>query len=79
MSQSGAETTQTSKLINYDKEPIHIPGSIQPHGILFVLEEPQLKILQLSSNTLDVICFYPDELLNKNLKHLLDATQIDAI
>jgi len=79
MSQSGAETTQTSKLINYDKEPIHIPGSIQPHGILFVLEEPQLKILQLSSNTLDVIGFYPDELLNKNLKHLLDATQIDAI
>lgn len=33
-------------LTNCDKEPIHIPGSIQPHGILFVLQEPQLKILQ---------------------------------
>jgi light-regulated signal transduction histidine kinase (bacteriophytochrome) len=29
-----------------DREPIHIPGSVQPHGILFVLSEPDLIIEQ---------------------------------
>ncbi len=31
-------------------EPIHIPGSIQPHGLLFVLEEPELLVSQASAN-----------------------------
>ncbi|NWE80211.1 ATP-binding protein [Pseudomonas yamanorum] len=31
-------------------EPIHIPGSIQPHGLLMTLSEPALEILQASSN-----------------------------
>jgi chemotaxis family two-component system sensor kinase Cph1 len=34
-------------LNNCDKEPIHIPGLIQPHGILMVLEEPKLNIIQM--------------------------------
>ena len=32
------------------REPIHIPGSIQPHGLLLALEEPSLRCLQVSSN-----------------------------
>lgn len=31
-------------------EPIHIPGSIQPHGLLLTLSEPALEIQQASSN-----------------------------
>ena len=31
-------------------EPIHIPGSIQPHGLLLTLSEPALEILQTSTN-----------------------------
>jgi two-component system, chemotaxis family, sensor kinase Cph1 len=31
-------------------EPIHIPGSIQPHGCLFVLAPDTLRIRQLSAN-----------------------------
>jgi chemotaxis family two-component system sensor kinase Cph1 len=34
-----------------DKEPIHIPGSIQPHGLLLVLDPVQLTILQASGNS----------------------------
>ncbi len=30
------------------QEPIHIPGRIQPHGLLFVLEDPSLVVLQAS-------------------------------
>ncbi|RYZ75381.1 MAG: hypothetical protein EOP04_33390, partial [Proteobacteria bacterium] len=36
---------------NCDQEPIHIPGFIQAHGILFALSEPALTILQASDNT----------------------------
>lgn len=33
-----------------EREPIHIPGSIQPHGILFVLDPVDLTVLQASRN-----------------------------
>lgn len=38
-------------LSNCDREPIHIPGKIQSHGCLLVLQEPELIILQASCNT----------------------------
>ncbi len=37
-------------LSNCDREPIHLSGAIQPHGVLFVLSVPDLAILQLSAN-----------------------------
>lgn len=38
-----------------DHEPIHIPGSIQPHGILFTLVEPSLAIAQSSVNAVELL------------------------
>jgi two-component system, chemotaxis family, sensor kinase Cph1 len=35
--------TQEVDLTNCDREAIHIPGAIQPHGILLVLQEPFYK------------------------------------
>lgn len=32
------------------REPIHLPGAIQPHGVLLVLAEPELIVLQASVN-----------------------------
>jgi len=66
-------------LTNCDKEQIHIPGSIQPHGLLLVLEESQLKIVQVSNNTFDFLGLYPYELLGKQLEELLDIEQISFI
>ncbi|MFC0407188.1 ATP-binding protein [Roseomonas elaeocarpi] len=37
-------------LTNCDREPIHIPGSIQPHGLICALSEPELSILSVSAN-----------------------------
>lgn len=34
-----------------DREPIHIPGSIQPHGVLLAATTPDLVIVQASANT----------------------------
>jgi chemotaxis family two-component system sensor kinase Cph1 len=66
-------------LTNCDREPIHIPGLIQPHGILFVLQEPDFTILQVSNNTFDIIGHHPQELLNKPLMSLLSSSQINLI
>ena len=37
-------------LSNCEREQIHLAGSIQPHGALLVLAEPELSIVQTSSN-----------------------------
>lgn len=37
------------------REPIQIPGSIQPHGVLFVLRPSDLKITQVSENLRELL------------------------
>lgn len=32
-------------LTDCDREPIHIPGSIQPHGLMLVVEQPDLSVV----------------------------------
>lgn len=64
-----------------DREPIHIPGSIQPHGILVVLADPDRSVLQVSENTADLLGPSPAEVLGKPLERLLGAEparQIEA-
>jgi light-regulated signal transduction histidine kinase (bacteriophytochrome) len=78
-SQSENVISETVDLTNCEREPIHIPGAIQPHGVLLVLEEPELKILQMSNNTYELISRQPEELLNTPLKDLLGSRQIDFI
>lgn len=37
-------------LSNCEREQIHLAGSIQPHGVLLLLREPDLRIVQASAN-----------------------------
>lgn len=71
--------TQTVDLTNCDREPIQIPGLIQPHGVLLVLQEPDLKIVQVSNNALALLRQQPQELLGKPLLNLLAPKQVNAI
>ncbi|BAY33601.1 multi-sensor signal transduction histidine kinase [Nostoc carneum NIES-2107] len=66
-------------LTNCDREPIHIPGSIQPHGMLFALTEPELTLVQVSQNTDEILGIAATELINQPLSCLLDAQQIDFL
>lgn len=63
-------------LTNCEKEQIHIPGAIQPHGVLLALKEPELTILQISNNTFHFFGIDPQELLNQPLSRLLDEEQV---
>ena len=40
-------------LTDCDREPIHIPGTIQPYGVLLALAEPALTVAQVSENVGD--------------------------
>ena len=40
---------------NCDREQIHIPGSIQPHGCLLALEPGDLRILHVGGDTLGLL------------------------
>lgn len=64
---------------NSDYEAIHIPGAIQPHGILLVLQKPELKIIQVSNNTFNIFGVRPQEILGQNLDCLFDRQQIKSI
>ena len=38
-------------LTNCDREPIHLAGSVQPHGVLLLVREPELAVVQASANS----------------------------
>ncbi|MBD2361039.1 GAF domain-containing protein [Anabaena minutissima FACHB-250] len=59
--------------------PIHLSSQVQPHGVLLVLEEPELKILQVSNNTWDILGINAESVLQKKLEDLLDSFQVERI
>ncbi|MBW4582257.1 MAG: GAF domain-containing protein [Tildeniella nuda ZEHNDER 1965/U140] len=72
-------TSQPIDLTNCDREPIHIPGQIQPHGVLLALQVPQLTILQVSQNTGFWLGLAPDALLGQPLSTLFSDAQVEQI
>lgn len=49
------------------REPIHIPGAVQPHGVLLALAEPSLTIVQASRSAGDLLGIDAEELLDADL------------
>ncbi|AFY57098.1 bacteriophytochrome (light-regulated signal transduction histidine kinase) [Rivularia sp. PCC 7116] len=62
------------------KEPvINLNSKIQNHGVLIVLQEPELNILQVSRNAASMLDCPIETLLETNLEDLLDPYQIVRI
>jgi two-component system, chemotaxis family, sensor kinase Cph1 len=62
-------------LDNCAREPIHIPGSIQPRGVLAVVREPDFVISQVSANVADLLGVPVDDVLGKHLSALVGPEQ----
>jgi diguanylate cyclase (GGDEF)-like protein len=62
-------------LSNCAREPIHIPGLIQPHGLLLVLEGTRLVIRQASNNAAELVGIPADGLVDHPLEDLLGKEQ----
>lgn len=59
-------------LTNCDREPIHIPGHIQPHGFLVALDPETLTIQKLSANIAEYFAAEPGALIGLPLQTLED-------
>ncbi|MBM6596561.1 HWE histidine kinase domain-containing protein [Microvirga pudoricolor] len=63
-------------LTNCDREPIHIPGAIQPHGCLLVCTLPDWTIAHASLNAPDILKRPLEEILNVTLEGVLPAKTV---
>ena len=66
-------------LTDCDREPIHIPGTIQPFGVLFVLAEPALTVTQVSENVGDHLPLRVEDVLGQPLSTIMDPASVDEV
>lgn len=72
-------TAKNVDLSNCDREQIQFPGAILPHGVLLVVREPELTILQTSRNAEIEFGVGLDDLLNHTLDTLVDGSNLKAL
>lgn len=60
-------------LTTCDREPIHIPGSIQPHGVLLVVDRQDLSVEQVAGDATSLIGINPQQVIGMRLAAILDA------
>jgi len=66
-------------LTNCDREPIHVPGHVQPFGTVFALNPDDFTILQVSENVAERFGIAPADLLGCGVGDLLSEEQVAAL
>ncbi|HYH74115.1 MAG TPA: SpoIIE family protein phosphatase [Nocardioides sp.] len=66
-------------LSNCEREPIHIPGSIQPRGVLLAVSDPHFVVEQVSENLADLVGTPWREALGRPLDQVLGEGPAGAI
>ncbi len=69
-----AENTSVATIENCEDEPIHIPGSIQPHGFLLAVDKKTANVELCSANTDVFLSAAPEHILRKNYTETLPAS-----
>ncbi len=72
-------TVNPPDLAGCSREPIHIPGSIQPHGVLIVLAEHDFAVRQISENARTLLDLEPGLQAPRKLIDLLGADHCSTI
>jgi light-regulated signal transduction histidine kinase (bacteriophytochrome) len=70
---------QPITLTNCDREPIHIPGAIQPYGFLLCLDEQSHRVAYASENTIALLGLEPSELVGEGLGRLLSPEAVAEV
>lgn len=73
------ESTEKVDFTNCDREPIHVPNAIQPHGLLLILSETDFRILGVSQNTQSLLGIAAAALIERPLAEFVDRDTIDAM
>lgn len=72
-------TPDAVDLTNCEREPIHIPGAIQPFGVLLAVQEPDFTIVRVSGNLDTYSDATPKTVLGESLTMLLANKTVDAL
>jgi light-regulated signal transduction histidine kinase (bacteriophytochrome) len=72
-------TEPAGDLTTCDREPIHIPGAIQPHGVLLALDEPALTIAQVSENVGELAQVRTEDVLGRPLGDVLGEAAAEQV
>ncbi|SEL71587.1 Bacteriophytochrome (light-regulated signal transduction histidine kinase) [Bosea lupini] len=69
----------TVDLTNCDREPIHIPGSIQPHGCMLVCDEEAVVIRRHSLNAADFLGLPEGNLVGRRLEEVMGGQPVHEL
>ena len=63
-------------ITNCDREPIHIPGSVQPHGALLAVDPKLLRVVQAGGDTGRIFGAEPFEIIGESIMSLFPADRV---
>ena len=66
-------------LTTCDREEIHVPGSIQPHGVLLVVNLDDLVVVQYAGNTALLLGIEPGQTLGRRLPDLFEEPMLASL
>ena len=66
-------------LTTCDREPIHIPGSIQPHGVLLVIDRQDLTVEQMAGDSALLLGIDPPFVLERAVSALFEPETAEFI
>jgi len=70
---------QEINLTSLKQPSIHVLTQIQPHGVVLILQESDLTILQVSRNSSTALGIVAEQLLGRSLDSILDPFQFDRL
>ena len=73
------DIAKQADLTNCDREPIHIPGAILPHGVLIVVDLETFNVLQVAGDTKALIGIGHSEMLGQSLETMLRPDQMEML
>lgn len=79
MTDTNIKFANVTNLSELERQAIHTSSLIQPHGIVLVLEETELTIVQVTTNCYYAFGISAQEMIGKTLEELFDPFQVDII
>ncbi|MCA3264170.1 MAG: GAF domain-containing protein [Telmatospirillum sp.] len=64
---------------NCDREQIHIPGAILPHGAMLVIDNATLEVLQIAGDTAGLLGVAHADLLGRSIADIFKAQQVEHL
>lgn len=77
--ESDTSSPPTVTLDNCEREAIHVPGAIQPHGMLLACDAASLEVLAASANCHSFLGRHAAELVGQPLAELLEPDSLAAV